>query len=98
MGHVIHAMIESAEALELVMQPGRGARFALTFDEYRLDLNLTYESEAFVTRAPAPSPQELMDDEKQLTRLAVMMIRRLATRMSASSSGATQHVTMNFDQ
>ncbi len=39
-----------------------------------------------------------MEDEKQLTRLAVMMIRRLATKMSASSSGATQHVTMNFDQ
>jgi hypothetical protein len=27
-----------------------------------------------------------------------MMIRRLATKMSASSSGTTQHVTMNFDQ
>jgi xanthine permease XanP len=98
MERVIHAMIESAEALELVLKPGHSARFGLTFDEYRLDLNLTYEGEAFVTHGPAPSPEELMEDEKQLTRLAVMMIRRLATKMSASSSGTTQHVTMNFDQ
>jgi NCS2 family nucleobase:cation symporter-2 len=98
MERVVHAMIESAEALDLVMKPGQSARFGLTFDEYRLDLSLSYEGEAFVTSGPAPSPQELMEDEKQLTRLAVMMIRRLATKMSAGSHGATQHVTMQFDQ
>ena len=88
MERVIHAMIEGAEALELVLKPGHSARFGLTFDEYRLDLNLTYEGEAFVTRGPAPSPEELIGEpKKQLTRLAVMMIRRLATKMSASSSG-----------
>lgn len=98
MERVIHAMIESAEALDLVMKPGQSARFGLVFDEYRLDLSLTYDGEAFVTSGPAPSPQELMEDERHLTRLAVMMIRRLATKMSASSHGATQHVTMQFDQ
>jgi NCS2 family nucleobase:cation symporter-2 len=98
MARVVNAMIESAECLGLVMPPGQSARFALRFDEYRLDLILTYDGEAFVTHGPAPSPQELMDDEKQLTRLAVMMIRRLATRLTATSNGITQHVTMNFDQ
>ena len=84
--------------LGLVMAHGHSARFNLRFDEYRIDLTLTYEGEPLATRGPVPSPQELMDDEKQLTRLAVMMLRRLATRMTASSSGNTQHITLNFDQ
>ncbi|HEY3917299.1 MAG TPA: solute carrier family 23 protein [Stellaceae bacterium] len=98
MARVVNAMIEAAECLPLVMMHGQSARFALRFDEYRLDLMLTYVGEALTTRGPAPSPQELLDDEKQLTRLAVMMMRRLATRMIATSSGTTQHVTLNFDQ
>ena len=98
MARVVNAMIESAECLGLVMPQGQSARFALRFDEYQLDLTLTYQGEPLVTRGPVPSPQELMDDEKQLTRLAVMMMRRLATRMTTSSSGTTQHVVLHFDQ
>src|SRR5262249_31590151 len=86
--HAVRAMIETAECLELLIEPGRTARMTMTFDEHWLEVVTEYEGRPLVTGAAAPSPEELLADETQLTRLGAIMIRRQATRLTTSASGA----------
>ena len=90
-------MIETAECLELLIEPGKTARVTMTFDEYWLDVVTEYEGKPLVTGAAAPSHDELLADETQLTRLGAIMIRRQATRLTTSTSGATQRINLGFE-
>ena len=93
----VRAMIETAECLELLIEPGKTARVTMTFDEYWLDVATEYEGKPLVTGAAAPSHEELLADESQLTRLGAIMIRRQATRLTTSTSGATQRINLGFE-
>ena len=94
---VVPALIETAECLELLMTPGKSARVTMTFDEYWLDVTADYDGRPLVTNAAAPSPEELLADESQLTRLGVIMIRRQATRIATRTNGATQRIDLGFE-
>ncbi len=93
----VRAMIETAECLELLMEPGRAARVTMTFDEYWLDVTTEYDGKPLVTGAAAPSHEELLADESQLTRLGAIMIRRQATRLTTGASGSTQRINLGFE-
>jgi len=92
-----NAMIEIAECLELLIEPGRTARVTMTFDEYWLDVVAEYEGKPLVTAVGAPDVAELMDDHSQLSRLGAMMLRRLATRLTTAEIGATQRIALGFE-
>lgn len=94
---VVRALIETAECLELLVTPGRPARVTMTFDEYWLDVATEYEGKPLVTNTAAPSHEELLADETQLTRLGVLMIRRQATRIAATTNGALQRIDLGFE-
>lgn len=94
---VVRAMIETAECLELLVEPGKTARVTMTFDEYWLDVAVEYEGKPLVTSAAAPSHEELLADESQLTRLGAIMIRRQATRLSTGTNGAMQRIDLGFE-
>jgi NCS2 family nucleobase:cation symporter-2 len=98
MERVANAMVECAECLAFLIKAGTSARFALAFDEYRIDLVLRYGGKPFVVDGTMPSAEELLADEAQVSRLAVLMIRRLASRLNVTTSGELQRVTMSFDQ
>jgi hypothetical protein len=69
----------------------------LSFDEYWLDVTTEYQGKPLVTNAAAPSPDELLADDTQLTRLAAVMIRRLATRLTTSADGDRQRIRLGFE-
>ena len=94
---VVRALIETAECLELLIAPGKTARVTMTFDEYWLDVTTEYDGKPLVTDAAAPSHEELLADESQLTRLGVIMIRRQATRISARANGTAQRIDLGFE-
>ncbi len=93
----VRAMIETAECLELLVDPGKTARVTMTFDEYWLDIAVEYEGKPLVTSAAAPTHEELLADELQLTRLGAIMIRRQATRLTTSTNGTTQRIDLGFE-
>lgn len=94
---VVRALIETAECLELLITPGKPARVTMTFDEYWLDVMTEYDGKPLVTNAAAPSHEELLADESQLTRLGVVMIRRQATRIATRTNGAMQRIDLGFE-
>ena len=93
----VRAMIETAECMELLIEPGKTARVTMKFDEYWLDVSTEYEGKPLVTGAAAPSVEELLEDESQLTRLGAIMIRRQATRLTTSSNGTAQRIHLGFE-
>lgn len=93
----IRAMIETSECLDLLIEPGKSAKVTMTFDEFWLDVLVEYEGKPLITSAAAPSPEELMADESQLTRLGAIMIRRQATKLATDSVGAMQRIHLGFE-
>lgn len=94
---VQRAMIETVEALELLVEPGTQARVTLSFDEYWLEAVAEYQGKALGKSAPAPTHDELLADDGQLTRLAAVMMRRLATRLTTDSLGGKQRIRLGFE-
>ena len=93
----VRAMIEAAECLELLIEPGKTAQVTMKFDEYWLDVTFEYEGKPLVTGGAAPTHDELLADDSQLTRLGAIMIRRQATRLSTSASGGMQRILLGFE-
>ncbi len=93
----IRAMIETSECLDLLIEPGKTAKVTMTFDEFWLDVLVEYEGKPLITSAAAPTYEELLADESQLTRLGVIMIRRQATKLSTESDGALQRIHLGFE-
>ena len=77
--------------------PGTKARITMSFDEYWLEVTTEYRGKPLVTSAAAPSHEELLADATQLTRLAAVMIRRLATRLTTDSDGDRQRIRLGFE-
>jgi xanthine permease XanP len=94
---VVPALIETAECLDLLITPGKPAHVTMSFDEYWLDVTTQYDGKPLVTDAAAPSHEELLADETQLTRLGVVMIRRQATRIATRTNGTTQCIDLGFE-
>jgi len=69
----------------------------MTFDEFWLDVTVEYEGKPLITSAAAPSHEELLADESQLTRLGAIMIRRQATKLATDASGTTQRIHLGFE-
>jgi xanthine permease XanP len=93
----IRAMIETSECLDLLIEPGKSAKVTMTFDEFWLDILVEYEGKPLITSAAAPSHEELLADESQLTRLGAIMIRRQATKLTTDTSGAMQRIHLGFE-
>jgi xanthine permease XanP len=91
------AMIETAEALDVLIAPGTQAHITMSFDEYWLEVTTEYQGKPLVTGGAVPSHDELLADETQLTRLAAVMIRRLATRLTTTSDGDRQRIRLGFE-
>jgi len=93
----VRAMIETAECLALLIAPGKSATFKMTFDEFWLDVLVEYEGKPLATQATAPTHDELLADETQLTRLAAVMIRRQVTKLRTSSQAEHQRIDLGFE-
>lgn len=92
-----NAMVEAAECLPLLADPGTAGRMTMTFDEYWLDVRVEYQGRPLATAASLPNPDELLADETQLTRLSSVLLRRLATKLSTGEHGTLQRIHLGFE-
>jgi xanthine permease XanP len=68
----------------------------VSFDEFNLDVRLTYQGEAFVIEDRRPTDDEIRDSEDGLRRLAGFLIRQNADRASSSHKGTRSVLEFHF--
>lgn len=67
------------------------------FDEYNLDISLTYEGEPIELSDKRPSDQEIRESEVGTSRLAGYLIRRNADRVNVIHTAACATVKLHFE-
>lgn len=73
------------------------ATVTLGFDEFRVDLSLSYRGPPIDLAAAAPSPEELLSEDAAAARLAGHMIRRRADRASVRHRDGVTQVSVRLD-
>ncbi len=68
-----------------------------SFDELRLDLQVTYPGVPLEMPAAPPSQQELLEDERHFARLAGFLIRRLTDSIESDRTGEECRIRFHFD-
>ena len=70
---------------------------AASFDEFRLDLRVSYDGPLPELPDKRPTNEEIIASEEGERRLAGFMLRRLADHVSASQKGARSVILFHFD-
>lgn len=69
----------------------------LTFDDFNLDIVLSYEGQPPDFSAEAPAIEQIVDDDAALTRLSAEIIRRTADRMSCEQKQGRTILRVHLD-
>ena len=69
----------------------------VSFDEFNLDVRLTYEGEALEFPDRRPTEQEIIESEDGTRRLAGFMLRHNADRTRSDARGGRAQVLFHFD-
>jgi NCS2 family nucleobase:cation symporter-2 len=94
------ASFSLAQSLETIASSGvaRGPlKVAATFDEFNLDLRVSYDGTALELSETRPTPEEILDSEDGERRLAGFMLRQFADRVAVSQRGERTTVLFHFD-
>ena len=90
----------SGVALEVIFDQGHESRPVIVeavFDEYNLDISLTYEGEPIELSDKRPSDQEIRESEVGASKLAGYLIRRNADRVNVIHTAARATVKLHFE-
>lgn len=90
----------SAELHELLAWQGlRGSEVHLQvyFDEFRVQVDMTYQGEEVILSRHRPSCEELMEDERSFAKLSGFLISQYSDRVSVDSAEGKHRVRMVFD-
>jgi NCS2 family nucleobase:cation symporter-2 len=68
-----------------------------TFDEFSLDVRLSYEGEALEFPDRRPTENEIIESEEGTRRLAGFMLRHNADRIRSEAKGGRAQVVFHFD-
>ena len=91
---VLNEFLESVNELHLAKGNIRAEVF---FDEFNLDLNITYEGSLMEFPEKKPTEYELMQDETAFTRLSGFFIRSHADRVKSSIKDSQCRIQFHFD-
>ncbi|HQR53029.1 MAG TPA: solute carrier family 23 protein [Burkholderiales bacterium] len=69
----------------------------VSFDEFNLDVDITYHGEALEFPAQRPSEDEILDSEGGVRRLAGYMLRHIADRVRSEAKDDNVHLKIHFD-
>ena len=69
----------------------------VSFDEFNLDVGITYQGEALEFPEQRPTEDEILESEGGVRRLAGYMLRHIADRVRSERKGATAHLQLHFD-
>jgi xanthine permease XanP len=97
MERVSFGMKQAIEAAREFSRAGRSIRIGARFDEFNVDINLTYEGELIPLPERRPSNEEIIESEDGHLKLAGFMLRRNADGVTASRSGDESVLQFHFD-
>jgi len=97
MERVSFGITQAIEAVHEFASAGRSIRIDARFDEFNVDINLTYEGELIPLPERRPSNEEIIESEDGHLQLAGYMLRRNADGVTASRSGDENVVQFHFD-
>jgi xanthine permease XanP len=90
-------LVQSIETILEGCDPEGPLQVDATFDEFNLDIRVSYMGPLLELPDRRPSNDEIMDTEDGHRRLAGFMLRRYADRVSSSSKAGRSTVTFHFD-
>jgi xanthine permease XanP len=67
------------------------------FDEYNLDLEVTYFGRPFPNAREYPTPEQLLEDEDSVLHMSGLLIRQHADKVSFTVQQDTHHISLHFD-
>lgn len=94
------AAFSVAQAVETIAGSGvagNPVELAASFDEFRLDVRITYVGEPLELPEERPSVEEIVGSDDGERRLAGYLLRRCADRVSSSRRGGRALVTLHFE-
>jgi NCS2 family nucleobase:cation symporter-2 len=94
------AKFNMAQSLEVILdscEPEGAVEITATFDEFNLDLRVSYVGPPIELPERRPTNEEIMESEEGQRRLAGFMLRRYADRVSAIHRNGQSTVLFHFD-
>lgn len=94
------ASFNLAQSIETIIEgfdPRGPLRIEATFDEFNLDLRVSYEGPEFELPDRRPSNEEIMASEDGQRRLSGFMLRRFADRVQTTHKAGRSTVHFHFD-
>jgi len=94
------AKFNLAQSLEVIVdscEPQGPVDVTATFDEFNLDLRVSYAGPAIELPEKRPTNEEIMESEKGQRRLAGFMLRRHADRVRATHNAGRSTILFHFD-
>ncbi|MEI7695338.1 MAG: solute carrier family 23 protein [Chlorobium sp.] len=95
-----HAQNALTELLEVMisMKLSEGViNVKSSFDEYYLDIIVSYTGKTYTFSGVTPSPDEILDDEHALMRLSGSLIKQYASRVQVDTDKGEQRISFRFE-
>jgi NCS2 family nucleobase:cation symporter-2 len=90
-------LVQSIETIVESRAPRGPVTIEASFDEFRLDVQVSYEGPPLELPDHRPSSEEIMASEEGQRRLAGFLLRRQADRVLASADGIRSTILFHFD-
>lgn len=93
----VHAAAETLETLREHGLAKHEIKLGARFDEFNLDVNISWHGRPLETPEKRPDLDAITDDDQSFARLAGFLIRRYADRMTRKSEGDSQRLVLHFE-
>src|SRR5690606_3797214 len=93
-GAAINELVESLAARDLATGP---VLIEARFDEFNLDLTVTYQGRPLVFPRSQPSAEAVIEDEDALAELSGFLVQRYADNIRVAADGSRCRVSLHFD-
>jgi len=87
----VEAIVEYAAAV-------RRIHCEISYDEFDIDVALTYMGKPLDLSGPRPSPNEIIESEQGAARLAGFLIRQQADKVQSIGEDGTARLLLHFRQ
>jgi NCS2 family nucleobase:cation symporter-2 len=90
-------LMQSIETIVEGCEPQGPLEVEATFDEFNLDIRVSYSGPPLELPDKRPTNEEIMESDEGQRRLAGFMLRRYADRVAASHRGGRSTILFHFD-
>ena len=87
----VHSLVELSDALRIFADAQSQVSLNARFDEFSIDLSLSYQGKPINFPGAAPTPQEMMDNPDRTTDLSLLLLTRLADKVRITSDKGHGH-------